>query len=99
MAKRLSKKARLLATEVANKQASYKQDRRKSTPQFACFETAVEYLTKLGYSYSESYNYKQFKTVLYKKKYTNKQASIQSSFDYVNRTSMQMGVVYTVRQW
>ena len=99
MAKRLSKKARLLATEVANKQASYKQDRRKSTPQFACFETAVEYLTKLGYSYSESYNYKQFKTVLYKKKYTNKQASIQSSFDYVKRTSMQMGVVYTVRQW
>jgi hypothetical protein len=99
MAKRLSKKARVLATEVANKQASYKQDRRKGTPQFACLETAVEYLTKLGYSYSESYNYKQFKTVLYKKRYTNKQASIQSSFDYVDRTSMQMGVVYTVRQW
>ena len=50
MAKRLSKKARLLATEVANKQASYKQDKRKSTPQFACLETAGEYLSKLGYS-------------------------------------------------
>ena len=99
MAKRLSKKARLLATEVADKQASYLKDKRKGTKQFACLETAMEYLTKLGYSYSESYNYKQFKTVLYKKKYTNKQASIQSSFDYVDRTSMQMGVVYTVRQW
>lgn len=99
MAKRLSKKARLLATEVADKQASYVKDKREGTQQFACLETAMEYLTKLGYSYSESYNYKQFKTVLYKKRYTNKQASIQSSFDYVDRTSMQMGVLYTVRQW
>ena len=73
----------------------------KNVIKFNTLVEAEEYLKQLGFSYRAKQNLtKQRKEILFgKKKGTDRNAILKSTFDFRNDYSMDMANVYTVSIW
>lgn len=64
---------------------------------FTNLDKAKSHLKSEGYRYSEAYNYKEDRCLLYKKR--NNWMKLSSTFDYLTEDSMDMGTVWTLEQF
>jgi len=66
---------------------------------FTTEEKAKTYLKKLNYSFTESVGLKQDKCLLYRKSNSRRRAILSCKYDYLNKTSMDMGRVWLVERF
>ena len=76
------------------------QDSKLKTLKFNSLDKVERYINELGYTFKVRNSFKEDRSIIYRHKSNKKQhVFVKSTYDFLNDTTMEMGTVWTIKQF